>query len=162
MKYLITIVSNRFKLFLFILLISLKTYPSDNTIIVIINEEVITQKQLEPIISSEESKSKKISLIKKIIFTKLILNDAKRLKIEPSDDLINYELQKIANIKNIKFSEFSRLPAYNKIITELKDKLTIVVYEKIVRDSLKINESYEDWLKELHQKSFVRIFENKL
>jgi len=162
MKYLITIVSNRFKLFLFILLISLKTYPSDNTIIVIINEEVITQKQLEPIISSEESKSKKISLIKKIIFTKLILNDAKRLKIEPSDDLINYELQKIANIKNIKFSEFSRLPAYNKIITELKDKLTIVVYEKIVRDSLKINETYEDWLKELHQKSFVRIFENKL
>jgi len=162
MKYLITIVSNRFKLFLFILLISLKTYPSDNTIIVIINEEVITQKQLEPIISSEESKSKKISLIKKIIFTKLILNDAKRLKIEPSDGLINYELQKIANIKNIKFSEFSRLPAYNKIITELKDKLTIVVYEKIVRDSLKINETYEDWLKELHQKSFVRIFENKL
>jgi len=162
MKYLITIVSNRFKLFLFILLISLKTYPSDNTIIVIINEEVITQKQLEPIISSEESKSKKISLIKKIIFTKLILNDAKRLKIEPSDDLINYELQKIANIKNIKFSEFSRLPAYNKIITELKDKLTIVVYEKIVRDSLKINETYEDWLKELYQKSFVRIFENKL
>ena len=162
MKYLITIVSNRFKLFLFILLISLKTYPSDNTIIVIINEEVITQKQLEPIISSEESKSKKISLIKKIIFTKLILNDAKRLKIEPSDDLINYELQKIANIKNIKFSEFSRLPAYNRIITELKDKLTIVVYEKIVRDSLKINETYEDWLKELHQKSFVRIFENKL
>jgi len=162
MKYLITIVSNRFKLFLFILLISLKTYPSDNTIIVIINEEVITQKQLEPIISSEESKSKKISLIKKIILTKLILNDAKRLKIEPSDDLINYELQKIANIKNIKFSEFSRLPAYNKIITELKDKLTIVVYEKIVRDSLKINETYEDWLKELHQKSFVRIFENKL
>lgn len=162
MKYLITIVSNRFKLFLFILLISLKTYPSDNTIIVIINEEVITQKQLEPIISSEESKSKKISLIKKIIFTKLILNDAKRLKIEPSDDLINYELQKIANIKNIKFSEFSRLPAYNKIITELKDKLTIVVYEKIVRDSLKINETYEDWLKELQQKSFVRIFENKL
>jgi len=162
MKYLITIVSSRFKLFLFILLISLKTYPSDNTIIVIINEEVITQKQLEPIISSEESKSKKISLIKKIILTKLILNDAKRLKIEPSDDLINYELQKIANIKNIKFSEFSRLPAYNKIITELKDKLTIVVYEKIVRDSLKINETYEDWLKELHQKSFVRIFENKL
>jgi len=162
MKYLITIVSNRFKLFLFILLISLKTYPSDNTIIVIINEEVITQKQLEPIISSEESKSKKISLIKKIIFTKLILNDAKRLKIEPSDDLINYELQKIANIKNIKFSEFSRLPAYNKIITELKDKLTIVVYEKIVRDTLKINETYEDWLKELQQKSFVRIFENKL
>ena len=162
MKYLITIVSNRFKLFLFILLISLKTYPSDNTIIVIINEEVITQKQLEPIISSEESKSKKISLIKKIIFTKLILNDAKRLKIEPSDDLINYELQKIANIKNIKFSEFSRLPAYNRIITELKDKLTIVVYEKIVRDSLKINETYEDWLKELQQKSFVRIFENKL
>jgi len=162
MKYLITIVSNRFKLFLFILLISLKTYPSDNTIIVIINEEVITQKQLEPIISSEESKSKKISLIKKIILTKLILNDAKRLKIEPSDDLINYELQKIANIKNIKFSEFSRLPAYNKIITELKDKLTIVVYEKIVRDTLKINETYEDWLKELQQKSFVRIFENKL
>ena len=162
MKYLITIVSNRFKLFLFILLISLKTYPSDNTIIVIINEEVITQKQLEPIISSEESKSKKISLIKKIIFTKLILNDAKRLKIEPSDGLINYELQKIANIKNIKFSELSRLPDYNKIITELKDKLTIVVYEKIVRDTLKINETYEDWLKELQQKSFVRIFENKL
>jgi len=144
---------------------------SQNTIIGIYDDNVITLRQLEAITEKKDSKDKKISIIHALISEKIEIDYIKKLKITPSSSSINSELVKIAEQNNISLEQFKQIANYDEIYSIVLLNLSKIGLKQIMvngnRDKpidIRSKEGvsiYQSWLRSIKDKMYIEIFEEK-
>jgi len=157
--------------FSLMLTLSLSSY-SANTIIAVLNDDIITLNQLQKIVNQDDSKNQKIEIIESLISEKIELEYIKKLKIIPTNNAINTELNNIAQHNNISIDDLKKLKNFEEIFSLLVTNLSkIGLRQIIIQQETKKTISpssaegiaiYQEWLKKIKSQMFIEIYENKL
>jgi len=153
------------------LTLSLSSY-SANTIIAVLNDDIITLNQLQKIVNQDDSKNQKIEIIESLISEKIELEYIKKLNIIPTNNAVNTELNKIAQRNNISIDDLKKLKNFEEIFSLLVTNLSkIGLRQIIIQQETKKTISpssaegiaiYQEWLKKIKSQMFIEIYENKL
>ena len=157
--------------FSLMLTLSLSSY-SANTIIAVLNDDIITLNQLQKIVNQDDSKNQKIEIIESLISEKIELEYIKKLNIIPTNNAVNTELNKIAQRNNISIDDLKKLKNFEEIFSLLVTNLSkIGLRQIIIQQETKKTISpssaegiaiYQEWLKKIKSQMFIEIYENKL
>jgi len=145
---------------------------SQNTIVGIYNEDIITLKQLEKLTKKNESKERKISVIQTLITEKIEFDFIKKFKIVPTSASLNNELSKVAEQNKISLEKLKQLANYNEIYSIVFSELSKIGLRQVIvnrnkAEPISINSKegvslYQDWLKKTKENMYIEIFEDKL
>ena len=117
----------------------LQADDNSNSILVIINNEVLTKFDLAQILELEIEKEKKIKLINIFLNEKIALNEIKKSNIAPPENLINEEIKKIAKLNNMGLLDIVKLPNFEDLLNNVKNNISIKIFkETISKDSIQI------------------------
>ena len=157
--------------FLIIFLLSLSVYPS-NSIVAVIDEDIITLNQLNKLTKGAE-KNQKMALLNLLIDEKIIQGVIAKLKIIPKETEINRELNFIAKNNDVTLSDLSNSKEFPIILKRVEYELSKSILKKLViseeKDTsnnkdlnLTDNQTFRNWIKKQREKIFIKIYEEKL
>jgi len=156
-----------------ILLLTLSLYThSANTIIAVLNNDIITLSQLNKVVKPNDSKKQKMRALQSMITEKVELEYIKKLRIIPTNNAIENELRKITEQNNISINDLKELSNYQEILSLIvtnlsKIALRQVIVQKESKKSISASSSegisiYQEWLQKIKSKMFIEIFEYKI
>jgi len=157
--------------FLIIFLLSLSVYPS-NSIVAVIDEDIITLNQLNKLTKGAE-KNQKMALLNLLIDEKIIQGVIAKLKIIHKETEINRELNFIAKNNDVTLSDLSNSKEFPIILKRVEYELSKSILKKLViseeKDTsnnkdlnLTDNQTFRNWIKKQREKIFIKIYEEKL
>ena len=118
-----------------ILLFQLGICFAANTIIAIVNEEVITLQSLEQQLNDSNSLNEKIGIVEQQIGITLQMIKVRELDLGPSQEDINGVLNQLVVDNNISMEQLQSYPQFPSLIQQITDRLSILnLQQYITRD----------------------------
>ena len=121
-----------------ILLFQLGICFAANTIIAIVNEEVITIQSIEQQLNDTNSLDEKIDIVEQQIDFVLQINKVRELSLNPSQDDVNGVLNQLAVDNNISMEQLQSYPQFPSLIQQITDRLSILNLQQYITKDLNI------------------------
>jgi peptidyl-prolyl cis-trans isomerase SurA len=119
-----------------ILLFQLGVCFAANSIIAIVNEDVITLQSIEQQLNDANSFNEKIDIVEKQIEIALQMSKVRNLGLNPSQGDINGVLNQLAIDNNISMEQFQSYPQFPSLVQQITDRLSILnLQQYITKDS---------------------------
>ena len=109
-----------------------------NSIIAIVNEEVITLQSIEQQLNDANSLNEKIDIVEQQIDITLQMSKVRDFAINPSQLDINSVLAQVAHNNNISMEQLQSYPQFPSLIKEITDKLSILNLQQFITKDLSI------------------------
>jgi len=158
-------------LFLFFLLFFKNAFGS-NSVIAIVDGDVLTTNQLYLTIDKNADKLKKLAALDKLINEQIENIKIKEYDIQPTELAINDQLVRLAKKNNLTIDQIKSATNYNQLLIQINYKISkLALFEIIVNSNknkqgtIKVQsneEIYSNWLKNIRKNSFIVIYEEKL
>jgi len=157
--------------YILICLITVSFFAKSNTILAVVDDEIISSLDLSLYDIKNPTKEKKLALINLLIDDKIENKQIERLGIQPTNDSIIKELTAIAVKNNTTIEELQKSNKFNSIVKQVKNNLKKIILRQIITQNLiKINKYpnvdkkniYKFWLQDIKQTTFIDIYEDKL
>ncbi len=126
------------KYILLTLLFSLNALAAPNSIIAIVNDDVITFNSISNEIKKETTKEQKLALVNEQIDLNLQLQKIKELGIKPNKSSINTALNNVAVQNNITFAKLKSLTEFDQITKNINNQLSLRGLKQFVLKDNKI------------------------
>ena len=127
------------RLFVLILLIQIGVCYSENSIIAIVNEEVITLQSINEEMSKASSFNEKLSILDRQIDTIIQLNKATEFGLSLSKDDINRATNKVAEYNNISIQQLKTYPEFPSLEKQIITSLTLIKLQQFITKDLVID-----------------------
>jgi len=158
-------------LFLFFLLFFKNAFGS-NSVIAIVDGDVLTTNQLYLTIDKNADKLKKLAALDKLINEQIENIKIKEYDIQPTELAINDQLVRLAKKNNLTIDQIKSATNYNQLLIQINYKISkLALFEIIVNSNknkqgtIKVQsneEIYSNWLKNIRKNTFIVIYEEKL
>ena len=112
---------------------------NNNTIIALVNENVITLKSIENQLIDANSLDEKLEIIDSQIEFILQIEKANQLEVNPSQNDILEVLTQVANNNNITLEQLKSYPEFPSLRLEIINRLTILELQQIITKDIKFN-----------------------
>ena len=112
---------------------------NNNTIIALVNENVITFNSIENQLIDTNSLDEKLEIIDSQIEFILQIEKANQLEVNPSQNDILEVLTQIANNNNITLEQLKSYPEFPSLHLEIFNRLTILNLQQIITKDIKLN-----------------------
>ena len=122
-----------------ILFLNFSTCFAENTILAIVNNEVVTLNSIEQKLNIANSNEEKIAIIKNRIDTILQLTKVREFDISPTQSDINQALIQLANINEITIEQLNSYPEISLLTREVTEKLSILNLQRFITKDLILN-----------------------
>ena len=122
-----------------ILFLNFGTCFAENTILAIVNNEVVTLNSVEQKLNIANSNEEKIAIIKNRIDTILQLTKVRKFDISPTQSDINQALIQLANINEITLEQLNTYPEIYLLNREVTEKLSILNLQRFITKDLIFN-----------------------
>ena len=109
-----------------------------NSIIAIVNEDVITLQSIEQQLNDANSFNEKIDIVEKQIEIALQMNKVRKLGLNPSQGDINRALNQLAIDNNISMEQLQSYPQFPSLIQQITDRLSILNLQQFITKDLSI------------------------
>jgi len=109
-----------------------------NSIIAIVNEEVITLQSIEQQLNDANSFNEKIDIVEKQIEIALQMSKVRNLGLNPSQGDINGVLNQLAIDNNISMEQLQSYPQFPSLIQQITDRLSILNLQQYITKDLNI------------------------
>jgi parvulin-like peptidyl-prolyl isomerase len=119
-------------LFTLLLVFSANAFSASNSIVAIINNDIITLQMLEAQTQEKINKLKKLDLLNQQIIAILQIQKAKELNIRPKPNSINKVLNNIAIRHKINLDQLQQLPEFKQILQNITQQLTLLGLKKFI------------------------------
>jgi len=139
------------RVFALLFMFNVSTVFAENTIIAIVNDNVITYNSLETMLLNANSNKLKTEVINKRINKILQLQKANDFQIEASLNDINTALLEIANSNDISLEQLQTYPEFFSLKTEISEKISILNLQRFITKNIIISE--DEILKSCTQKN---------
>jgi peptidyl-prolyl cis-trans isomerase SurA len=127
-----------------ILLFQLGTCFAANTIIAIVNEDVITLQSIEQQLNDANSFNEKIDIVEQQIEIALQMSKVRELGLSPSQGDINGVLNQLAVDNNISMDQLKSYPQFPSLIQKITDRLSILGLQQYITKDLSIELSEDE------------------
>ena len=121
-----------------ILLFQLGVCFAANSIIAIVNEEVITIQSIEQQLNDSNSLDEKINIVEKQIEIALQMSKVRNLGLNPSQGDINGVLNQLAIDNNISMEQLQSYPQFPSLVQQITDRLSILNLQQYITKDLNI------------------------
>jgi len=128
------------------LLLTLNVSLASNTILAIVNNEVITTGSFQNQLNIANSFDQKMELLSQQIDISLQIDMAKKLGIEPKNEEINGAIIQLAQNNNISLSELKSHPQFTLFVEQIIETLTLFKLEKFITKDFKSELSENEFL----------------
>ena len=122
-----------------IFFLNFSTCFAENTILAIVNNEVVTLNSVEQKLNIANSNEEKIAIIKNRIDTILQLTKVREFDISPTQSDINQALIQLANINEITIEQLNSYPEISLLTREVTEKLSILNLQRFITKDLILN-----------------------
>ena len=112
---------------------------NNNTIIALVNENVITFNSIENQLIDTNSLDEKLEIIDSQIEFILQIEKANQLEVNPSQNDILKVLTQVANNNNITLEQLKSYPEFPSLRLEIINRLTILELQQIISKDIKFN-----------------------
>ena len=112
---------------------------AENTILAVVDNEVVTLNSVEQKFNIANSNEEKIAIIKNRIDTILQLTKVSEFNISPSQSDINQALIQLANINEISIEQLNSYPEISLLTREVTEKLSIINLQRFITKDLILN-----------------------
>ena len=112
---------------------------NNNTIIALVNENVITFNSIENQLIDTNSLDEKLEIIDSQIEFILQIEKANQLEVNPSQNDILEVLTQVANNNNITLEQLKSYPEFPSLRLEIINRLTILELQQIITKDIKFN-----------------------
>ena len=127
-----------------ILLFQLGICFAANTIIAIVNEEVITLQSIEQQLNYASSLNEKIDIVEQKIDITLQMIKLSELGLKPSQVDIDEVLSQVAHDNNISMEQLQSYPQFPLLIQEITDRLSILSLQQYITKDLNFELSEDE------------------
>ena len=114
---------------------------SENIIIAVVNNTVITYNSLVPLLTDTSSKDHKVDIINQRINDILQVERAKELGIEASLNDVNLALVEISKSNNISLEQLQAYPEFLSLKDEVSEKISILNLQRYITKDVTIDEN---------------------
>jgi len=114
---------------------------SENIIIAVVNNTVITYNSIEPLLTDASSKDHKVDIINQRINDILQVERAKELGIEASLNDVNLALIEISKSNNISLEQLQGYPEFLPLEDEVSEKISILNLQRYITKDITIDEN---------------------
>ena len=121
-----------------ILLCQLGVCFAVNSIVAIVNEDVITLQSIEQQLNDANSFNEKIDIVEKQIEIALQMSKVRKLGLNPSQGDINGVLNQLAIDNNISMEQLQSYPQFPSLIQQITDRLSILNLQQYITKDLNI------------------------
>ncbi len=115
-----------------VFVLSLNTLAVPNSIIAIVNDELITFDAISQNIKPNSTKAYKMQLVDRQIDLALQLQEIKKIGIEPTVASINYSLSDIASKNKLTLAQLQSLDQFDEIIQDITDQLSLIGLKQFI------------------------------
>ncbi|ABL02290.1 PpiC-type peptidyl-prolyl cis-trans isomerase [Candidatus Ruthia magnifica str. Cm (Calyptogena magnifica)] len=137
------------KTLLLICAFSLNAFTIPNSIIAIVNDDLVTFDQISVDIKSNHTKVQKLVLVNQQIDLILQLQKIKQLNITPKENAINSMLGNIASNNNLNLMQLQSLPKFDEVIDHVKQSLSLEGLRQFIVENLDIKLTEVEIIKQL-------------
>jgi len=124
-----------------VFILSIGPVFSENNIIAVVNNNVVTYNSIEPLLTDASSNDHKVNIINKRINDILQVERAKELGIEASHDDVNLALVEISESNNISLEQLKAYPEFLPLEVEVSEKISILNLQRYVTKDVTIDEN---------------------
>ena len=142
---------------------------TENTIIAIVNNDIISLKAIESKILNANASEYKVDIVNQRIDNILQLQQAKELNVEATQNDVNLTLLDIAKNNNITIDQLRSYPEFLSLKIEVSEKITILNLQRLITKDINISEeeilntcNKEDNGKGIKQIKIAQIFISEL
>ena len=121
-----------------ILLCQLGVCFAANSIIAIVNEDVITLQSIDQQLNDANSFNEKIDIVEKQIDIALQMSKVRKLGLNPSQGDINGVLNQLAIDNNISMEQLQSYPQFPSLVQQITDRLSILNLQQYITKDLNI------------------------
>jgi len=114
---------------------------SENIIIAVVNNTVITYNSIESLLTDASSKNHKVDIINQRINDILQMEKAKEHGIEASLNDVNLALVKISKNNNISLEQLQAYPEFLPLTDEVSEKISILNLQRYITKDITIDEN---------------------
>jgi len=114
---------------------------SENNIIAVVNNNVITYNSIETLLIDASSKDHKVDIINQRINDILQVEKARELRIEASFNDVNLALVEISNSNNISLEQLKAYPEFLSLKDEVSEKISILNLQRHITKDVTIAEN---------------------
>jgi len=122
-----------------LLLFSFQNSFAENSILALVDKEIITYNSIENKLSAVNSYEEKLAIINFRINTILQLKKTQEFNIYPLKSDVNKAIIELAKINNISLETLSSFPEFDLIVQEITEKLSILNLQRFVTKDLELN-----------------------
>jgi len=122
-----------------ILFLNFGTCFAENTILAVVDNEVVTLNSVKQKLNVTNSNEEKIAIIKNRIDTILQLTKTREFDISPTQSDINQALIQLANINEITIEQLNSYPEISLLTREVTEKLSILNLQRFITKDLILN-----------------------
>ena len=122
-----------------IFFLNVGTCFSENTILAVVDNEVVTLNSVEQKLNIANSNDEKIAIIETRIDIILQLIKVKEFDISPTQSDINQALIQLANINEITIEQLNSYPEISLLTREVTEKLSIINLQRFITKDLILN-----------------------
>ena len=113
---------------------------TENTIIAIVNNDIISLKAIESKILNANAREYKVDIVNHRIDNILQLQQAKELNVEATQNDVNLTLLDIAKNNNITIDQLRSYPEFLSLKIEVSEKITILNLQRLITKDINISE----------------------
>ena len=113
---------------------------TENTIIAIVNNDMISLKAIESKILNANASEYKVDIVNQRIDNILQLQQAKELNVEATQNDVNLTLLDIAKNNNITIEQLRSYPEFLSLKIEVSEKITILNLQRLITKDINISE----------------------
>lgn len=124
------------KLPLLALVISLNVVAAPNSIVAIVNDELITY---DAIAVKANSKAAKLAAVNHQIDTVLQMDKVTQLGIKPNPLAINNMLKRVAQQNSLSLKQLQASSAFGRVMKDIKQKLSLIALKELINSKAKLS-----------------------
>ncbi len=137
------------KILLLICVFSFSAFGEFNSIVAVVNGDLVTFDQISANIKSNHTKTQKLVLVNQQVDLILQLQKIKQLGIAPKTTTIDSILNNIASNNNLSSIQLQSLPQFNEIVSNVKRRLSLEGLRQFVIEKLNIKITEAEITKQL-------------
>lgn len=137
------------KALLLICAFSLNAFATPNSIIAVVNDDLVTFDQISINLKPNHTKVQKLVLVNQQIDLILQLQQIKQLNITPKENAINGMLINIASDNNLSLMQLQSLPQFDEVIERVKRSLSLKGLRQFIIENLDIKLTEAEITKQL-------------
>ena len=120
------------RFFILLLLFSVNISNAENTVVAVVNEDVITLDSIEWQLNVASSYDEKMEILSRQVDLLLQLNIAKKLDIEPQNEEVEGALIQLARNNNISLIELKSHPQFTLFVEQIIETLSVIKLKQFI------------------------------